>query len=486
VSLPLDHREALHLARLFLKTEAMGSRHSRDLFLGILNRELGYVLAVLRYDKDLYDMLEIVTTCLSRPGVLHTLVECIEHVHPGSRSVQAVRDLVEELLPEPLLRSDERRDLHQLATALERNALGQEGPTLLRLLYREVAGPTGPPLEHMVLSSRDVLSQLEDLQWPDDGVPPLLRFVELLAGRVRDPHSAELHSWLCRFAERRGLPPPSRPVPALSEQVGRHPPTHAYLVIECRPDSASPDHYLTSAWLQYPGEPGISLLREDLPKPFGELPSLLERLLTRDHHVVNRHASELTVEFVLPRQLVGAPFDQYRYTSRGLPRRVGLDHPVVVRSLDRMRNQHLRRSWQRKWDWFTRNPQDGVVTWVAVSGEYGAERLYAMLAEKSKVCLVMAFAPEDGPDLVDELEIGLQAGTPILLWRREAADPQQFITEVSKLLSADLMSLPQRVQELRIEAAQAVDDRHPGNHLTLLFEDADRVPEPYVRLRTPN
>jgi hypothetical protein len=194
----------------------------------------------------------------------------------------------------------------------------------------------------------------------------------------------------------------------------------------------------------------------------------------------------MTIEFVLPRNLLGIPLDQFQYAYEGLKRRLGLDYPVVVRSLERMRSQQLRHSWVQKWSWFQDNPDGGTVTWVAQPGEFGPERLYAILAESSKVCLVLAFPPRDGgADPIDEVDVGIQAGTPIVLWYRAGTDPERFAADIRDLLTSDLMSLPRKIQHLRIRAAQSAGDEHPGNHLTLVFENADRLPEPYLRLSAP-
>jgi NTP-dependent ternary conflict system VMAP-like protein len=60
---------------------------------------------------------------------------------------------------------------------------------------------------------------------------------------------------------------------------------------------------------------------------------------------------------------------------------------------------------------------------------------------------------------------------------------------VEQLLAADLMALPRRTMHLRRQALSTQEGDAPhdhlGLHLTLVFDDADRVPEPYVRLRPP-
>lgn len=435
---------------------------------------------------DLYDIRQIVITCLSHPGSLQILAGVIERFHPGSDSVRTAGDLVAELLPEPLLLPEERRLLHQFADMLENGGVEPGVLAMAPLLYRDAAGPVGPPLERPVEGLKDVLAELEDLPFQPDAVPPLLKFVESLAGQAHEPVAEELRGWIGRLGERLGLPSSGRALLAFPGHGTAKAEDRAYLIIECRPDSADPDGFLASAWLQYRDEPGTPLLRDDLPRPLDRLPELVETLLVEKAQVANRQVPELTVEFVLPRQMISIPVDQYHYTFKKLRRRLGIDYPIVVRSLERMRDHQMRHSWQGKWSWLRENPGGGDTTWVRAFGECDGERLYAVLCERSNVCLALAFPPREDVESADELEIGLQAGVPIALWSRLETDPDRFVAEIEGLLSSDLMSLPQQVRELRLKAVQTGSPQHPGNHLTLLFEDADRLPEPYLRLQPPN
>jgi hypothetical protein len=261
----------------------------------------------------------------------------------------------------------------------------------------------------------------------------------------------------------------------------------AYLVVECRPDAADSDLYLISAWLQHGKDPGITLWCEDEPRRLNTLPALLKELLFSNQTVVNRYNPELILEFVIPRALLQFPFDQFRITVDGLERRIGIDHPVVVRSLDRMRHQALHHNWRRKWEWLQANPAAAAVCWVSHPRQFDQELLYVKLCESSSAVLAMAFPPWGKASCpVDELSVALQAGTPIIAWCRQGRDPARFAAETRALLASDVLFLPRRVLDLRREAVSAGPaDDHLGLHLALLFDDADRIPEPYIRLEPP-
>ncbi|WP_141582130.1 hypothetical protein [Actinomadura sp. WMMA1423] len=493
-SLPFDDQS--RLVRALWELETIRKRTSRDLCVSLLERQLGHPLPATRDDKDITDVWHLVDACLSYPGAFHALIAIVEEFHRGSIPMEAVRELVDELLPEPLLRPKERRELDALLRGLGDRAPGVVGPDAIRALYWEVTAPSGPALDTDPGDLRGVLARLEDLTVGVDGVPPLLAFVEELAAHAAGPAAAGLRAWVDALARRLGLErrlPAARPrevAAPRSEPAPGSAGARSYLVIELRRDGAVPDRYLASAWLQAEGEHGLMLRCDDEPVPFERLPGLVKELLSEDQRVVNRPAPELTLEFVLPVDMLGTPVDQLRITVDGLERRLGIEHPVIVRSLDRMRRPAYHHQWRRKWRWLRENPHGAKVCWVTQSGQYGGENLYSMLlSEPSSVCMAMAFPPRtDGPDSA-ELRAALQAGAPIVTWCRSGRDPERFAQEFQALLDEGAMDLPDTVLRLRREALRALDGDGGGDHLgldlTLVFDDADRLPEPYVRLSAP-
>ncbi|MGW3766993.1 VMAP-C domain-containing protein [Actinomadura verrucosospora] len=492
-SLPFEDQS--RLVRALWELETVRKRTSRDLCVSLLERRLGHPLPISRDDKDITDVWHLVDACLPYPGAFHALVEIVEEFHRGSTPMGELRDLVEELLPEPLLSPKERRELDGLLRSLGDRVSEAVEPAAIRALYWKVAGPSGPALAADPGDLWSVLGRLEDLTFSAEGVPPLLAFVEGLAAHAAGPAAAGLRAWADRLAHRlgaaRGLPPARRrEVPAARDAGAREAAARSYLVIELRGDGAVPDRYLASAWLQVDGGHGLMLRCDDEPVPLDRLPGLVKELLCEDQHVVNRPTPELTLEFVLPVDLLGTPVDQLRITVDGLERRLGIEHPVVVRSLDRMRRRAYHHHWRRKWRWLRDNPHGAEVCWVTQPGQYGGESLYSMLlSEPSSVCMAMAFPPRtDGPDSA-ELRAALQAGAPIVTWCRRGRDPERFAREFRELLGTGAMDLPDAVLALRRQALRALDGDGGGVHLgldlTLVFDDADRLPEPYVRLNAP-
>ncbi|MFV2178195.1 hypothetical protein ACFHW2_16105 [Actinomadura sp. LOL_016] len=491
VTSPLDHEDVRRLVEALWRLEALQKQKTRDLYLAYLRKELGVPLPVQRDERDFFDLWRLVEGCLEHPGALHAFVHVVGRFHPGSTTFEHIWQLTWALLPEPLLEPGERRALRELVKSLQDRGPDSLRPEAVRELFWAVVDPVGS-LDVDTGDIWPVLADLEDRTVDGDGVPPLLSFVEQLAVRTADPMRLRLLRWTEQTAERLGV---AHIVRRRRESLTEGPERpRMYLVVAFRPDGVTPDEYLISAWLQSDDGRGVTLrCQDDRPIPVTGLPALVVELLTEERQVVNRPSmSELTLEFVLPLNLLGMQsVDQLRITVDGLERRLGIEHPVVVRSLDRIQKQNYHPAWHRKWSWLRDNPHAAEVCWVTQPGEYPGESLYNMLlSNPSSVCLALAFPPRaDGTGAPDELRIALQAGSPVIAWCRGGRAPDRFTAEFRELLSDGMLALPDTVLKLRRKAVASrdLDPRadHLGLQLTLLFDDADRFPEPHGRLRAP-
>ncbi|WP_147339432.1 VMAP-C domain-containing protein [Actinomadura spongiicola] len=481
-----DQRRLVEAIR---RIEGMRGRRGRTLVLSALERDLGHPLPLVHHDQEVLDVWGLVDALVDYPGAAQSLVRILEALYGNGLSVREFGDIVEELLPEPWLDRVERRVLHQLITLLERGELGFSLLSRFPLLYRRAVGPAWPLLDREIHSLHDVVALLEEIPEGGDGVPPLLVFVDDLAEYAGPRTGPHFRAWVRRQVESQGLDGPFLQNRRTSVETRSEPESsETYLIIECAPDALEPDHYLVTAWLQVGHEPGSTLRCEDEALPLSRIPELLERLLTLESSVVGRRGRDLTIEFVLPRPLLDHPFEQSKIKIAGFEHRIGIKYPVVVRSLDRMRLAETHHGWRHKWAWLRGNAVDTPVCLVTRRGEYDQEDLYSKLSEASPAVLALAYPPWGGEnEEPDEHWVGLLAGTPVIAWCRDGRDPGQFAREVKDLLAADLMKLPRRTMELRRQALS--DGRegpgHLGLHLTLVFDDADRIPEPYVRLRPP-
>ncbi|TDC80215.1 hypothetical protein [Actinomadura sp. 7K507] len=487
----LNVNDRHRLVEAILRIDAMSVRRERAVHLSALERDLGHRLHYVQHDKEMLDVWALVDVLLNHPGAAQALVRILQTFYPNSRSVGRLEELVAELLPEPWLDQDDRRELHELITWLERVDPGLTHLGRFPVLYRRAVGPAWPTLDREFRSLHDVVALLEEMPAGADGTPPLLRFVNDLAEDAGYPTAPAFRDWVRRqvvvqgvdsvIFERRRPELPGRAAPEPSEN---------YLIIECAPDALEEDRYLVTAWLQVDREPGSTLQCSDEALPVSRIPELLERLLTSESSVVGRPSPDLTIEFILPRALLDHPFEQEKINIGGFEHRIGIRYPVVVRSLDRMRLAAIHHDWRHKWEWLSGNSVGAPVCMVSRRGEYDKEELFSTLSESSAAVLALAFPPWGGTDdETDEHWVGLLAGIPVVAWCRDGRDPAQFVREVKDLMAEDLLKLPRRTMELRRHAlsggGEGARAGHLGLHLTLVFDDSDRIPEPYVRLRPP-
>ena len=487
----LNVEDQHRLVEAILRIDAMSVRRERAVHLAALERDLGHRLHYAQHDREMLDVWALVDALLNYPGAAQALVRILQTFYPNSLSVRALDELVTELFPEPWLDRDERRALHELISWLERVDPGSTHLGRFPMLYRRAVGPARPTLDREFRSLHDVVALLEEMPAGVDGTPPLLRFVNDLAEDAGYPTAPAFREWVQRQVVAQGLDGAlfegrRAALAARSEPE----PSANHLIIECMPDALEVDRYLVTAWMQVGREPGSTLECSDEALPLGRIPELLERLLTSEISVVGRRSPDLTIEFVLPRTLLGHPFEQEMIKIGGFEHRIGIRYPVVVRSLDRMRLAAIHHDWRHKWKWLSGHSIGAPVCMVTRRGEYGKEELFSTLSEDSTAVLALAFPPWGGMnDEADEHWVGLLAGIPVVAWCRDGRDPAQFVREVKDLMAEDVTSLPRRTMELRRRALSGKRENaasgHLGLHLTLVFDDADRIPEPYVRLQPP-
>ncbi|HEY0700565.1 MAG TPA: hypothetical protein VGD43_22510, partial [Micromonospora sp.] len=148
--------------------------------------------------------------------------------------------------------------------------------------------------------------------------------------------------------------------------------------------------------------------------------------------------------------------------------------------------------WQRKWRWLTangRHPLAEAVHWVREPGRVRPEALISDLLldeQDTPVCLVVAAAPRGGTGQIPEIDAALHAGIPVIVWCLEDRPIDHVEADVTHLLRHGVLGLPGTVLRLRRDAVRLGEPAgHLGLHLALLWDDPDRVPEPYQPLRAP-
>jgi hypothetical protein len=473
------------LCSAFLKLPGMRESGTRSLYMDALNSQLSNALSPERYLDPRHDVWALLRACQEHVDGIRQLASIVRAFHRGSRAMIELDELIECMFPDEFLNHDEREELLALLSDVE--------PQHTRLACRCASPPSRLASSADWTDTVTLVRRFESFIGTPAAPPPLLVFVDFVAHQVDAARSAELHRWTDKVGGRGNLDIAALRHLCVATAARLDDAQRFYFIVQLRPDGVAPDEYLMSVWLQHHHTVEEALHRDDEPLTLPEVIEQLPELLNRAHSALGVETGEMILEFILPRSLIGYPVDQWQ-VDRVFPHRLGTSYPVVVRSLDRLSRRELHNAWRHKWRWLLANghrDEPDAVSWVLIPNVRTPGALHAsLLREQSSVAMAMAFPPEENDELMqDELTAALYAGVPVVLWCRDTTLHHEFEKETKKMLvGRGLAELPTLVQRLRQQAGEHEDEETViGRHLTLLWDDADRVPESFrsVRLQAP-
>jgi hypothetical protein len=191
--------------------------------------------------------------------------------------------------------------------------------------------------------------------------------------------------------------------------------------------------------------------------------------------------------------LLGLPVDQWQIGTSSLPHGIGVDHPVLVRSLDRHNALSFQDPWRRNDVWLRQHdvePCEPALMWVAGRNAVAARQMYARLVGPAPpVGAIFSFVPVEHQHAhYDYVAIGIDAGAVALLWSRGTRDPRVVERDLRDFLARHRIGeLPEAVWRYRTEAAASSSpDEHLGSSLTLFWDRYDRYPESPRMYRAPS
>lgn len=326
----------------------------------------------------------------------------------------------------------------------------------------------------------DVLSGLPE-QVSTGRTFPLLEFV-LRSRNYAATSVGALDSWLKDAARHLGVS--SASLMAQEQKIAGE--RHVLVKIE----RATSEQFLLQAWLGDERGNMQALLdepqrckREELPRVVGELWSSSDRrkrlgLIDQD---------KLTVEFLLPRELISEGVEQWRIPPGRLP--LGCKYRVVVRPLERVYTEvkqfldemaDAAEAWRTKWGLFSGSTTEiDSLLWLRRPEELNEDRLQALLLREKVISLLLILTPPTCSESLrrEVLSRAVEQGLPIALWvRLEEAAPDS-VEELFTQLSKDLRQLRHAVRQVRVDAlGKPEDDKHLGRYLSLLWDDPDHRP----------
>ncbi|WP_437302543.1 phosphorylase family protein [Sorangium sp. So ce388] len=352
---------------------------------------------------------------------------------------------------------------------------------------------------------RCMLVKLATALGQSDGAHPILRFaLHLRKVATRPALVAALHDWFDDAAAHLGLDAPAQR--ALQDEVDRSGSAGTrvlHLVVVMEESLVERGCYAVRASraLVRPGETRWSVediepLEVDQGRVYTleETRALLNELLSQLDDDLCQSNDQLTVELVVPLGVLGCDADRWEL-KRGVHSTVpfGVEYDIVLRSWERAYDPRCKRitaAWAAKWG-RVHESCGGAVAWACTHDD-AAAGLATRLHAQGPAAVVLRFAPPRSAADVGSRVLGelIDAGIPVAVWPREPPeDEARFKTWVEQLTGTILPAgWPAAVKEHRREAHRGTDRRHPGHHLTLLWDDPNKLlpdARPWARLASP-
>lgn len=440
--------------------------------------------SVSRSDAPHVDLMEILTAAYDYPGAMRALWETIKFLYVDDVRLPAIKDLIDAIEPEDLLEDAEQQSV-----------LGLLAPADQAVIARAFHYSTRMTVQEAGLDPQDVTAvakRVQDYPGRPDRLPPFFDFVDYVAHCSKSTGAA-LHKWMDQVSNRLGFTDRAA-VDKLCYTTDHRLATNGrfYLVAELRPDKLSTDRFFLAAWRQCGDEPEEALYSADRSVRWEEAITSahdLMRALTVD---VATTAEERVLEFITPRCLVTQSIDQWQ-VGTVLPAAIGTWYPLVLRSFERLDDPSLHSDWARNWRWLKLHDRVAGVEAIREVESHDLATVQALrgalLQEGAPavVCMLTAL-PVSDVLATDAYTAGLHGGAPIMVWSRDDSATVELAASVRVACVDSVLGLREHVFQLRLRALDESNGPPTGAHITLVYDDFDRLPERYrnrAQLRSP-
>lgn len=386
------------------------------------------------------ELLEVVNACGRLEDGMEALADVFELMRPGTPECAELRRLVSSLWLRDVIPETEQELIRARLTGLAPPGLA----AAVRRAARDAAVPP-PRYEDAWMA----FSDLADFNAAPEELPPALVFIELIGAECGGPLGADLIEWTTRQARRLRLDGALRRLRSESRTAG--PAGRLHLVIAIEPDGIDAGRYQISPWRQddagqWPPPRGEIrfVCADDLEDEIGDLVGVAEEYWAGV-------ASEVAIEFVLPRALLNLPVHSWSTDRRsGDPSPLFISYPIVIRSLERLETRQWHRRWRLRWRALEADPSVDRVYFCHEKDTEEPHRLDSILSDDQWVMMVLTESPPVRPvPGQDQLFAALRAGLPILVWH-PTAGVEALREVVSWIVGANgLGELPYRTQQTR-------------------------------------
>ncbi|MBU2668260.1 hypothetical protein KOI35_32585 [Actinoplanes bogorensis] len=341
-----------------------------------------------------------------------------------------------------------------------------------------------PPDGRISLSG--MAEQLSGQNAGPDRIPPLLAFVEQVAGRCGSRLAGQLRAWSDRVA-RQALDLDDRILTyrqsvelSLRRDTLDRPPIRPCLLIQIERDGIESDSCEVRYWIQRRASSWSPEPSDPQQTTFRELERVLETMIREAATTWRDLDGPAEIEFILPLSLLNRAVEWWHTElDAAAPIPLCLDYRVVVRSLERMQQAHRRPFWNHRWRSLWAPPAGHRVHWgrSAQDDHHLGPWAHRLRADQEITSVVLGGSPEGGSGR-DELLTALDAGIPVILWdHRPGATAPEMLDLLHGITDGTPQELVDRIHDLRKNAGllePGDQERHLGRHLALLWDDPDR------------
>lgn len=337
-----------------------------------------------------------------------------------------------------------------------------------------------------------MLSRIATIVGQTNGIHPILYFALHLMKRTEaSPSLTELSRWVRAAASYLGVDPERlNELQRTIERAPLHPPRDLHLVVVMTEVPAELDRYAVWAFrvLVPRGKKDWSdnddaILMKSVTEcsyALDEMPALLNALHDEIVGDLERSDNELTIELVVPLQLLSHDADRWELAlGMGTTSLFGVQYNVVVRSWERAYGkdrQKIRAQWVAKWGRI-HNVSDEA-TWTCPERDAQAG-IALKLHTGGPSCVALEFAPvaDAGGNISQVLRALIATGTPVVAWSRvPPSDESRFKSCLEQLINAPPPRMwPSTVKSYRREAHGHCDPEHPGHHFSVLWDDPNKL-----------
>ena len=292
--------------------------------------------------------------------------------------------------------------------------------------------------------------------------PPLLFFLKNLINKeINETLKEQLQTWLNLACENKNIPLKSLSYQTENKSICQ-PTSHA--LIEIYPIQKGSHFCNADVWLHPSSDFGCILSRDkDHPLDINNSESVTE-FIDELIETLPDDQQSIQLEFFLPLDLINLGVGNWEDEDED---KIISRYCTVIRSWERIRGKKKYRAFWSTIDYQDTRKLQECFDFVT-SNDFDSKDIQAC----SNIALT--FSPLDRKSFIRILKDGL----PVLLWSRVKQKEADITSHYEQHLhSVNFQTLPSKLQQLQNGAIRNKDTNSINNHLSLLWDDKERLPE---------